>query len=305
VLDGLNVSVVGAGLMGHGIAQVFAVAGARVSIFDPAPDVLASVPERIAANLELLGQDRAIAHEVRLVGDLAGAVEGAAWVFEAGPERLPLKQALFAEIETSVGPDCIIATNSSVMRVSEIAVLLQRPERTVGTHWWNPPYLVPLVEVVQGERTSLETVRATMSLLEELGKTAVHVRRDVPGFVGNRLQHALWRQAFELVDAGVCDAETIDIVVKAGFGSRLGVLGPMENADLIGLDLTLEIHEYVLPTLDPPSAPSEGLRRHVADGELGAKTGSGFRDWSAADVEALRRRVLAQLVAAMGQDPSR
>ena len=304
MLEQLNVSVVGAGLMGHGIAQVFATAGARVSIFDPAPDILASVPERIAANLELLGEDAAVARGVRLVGELAPAVEGADWVFEAAPERLALKQALFAEIEAAVGPDCVIATNTSVMRVTEIAARLRRPERALGTHWWSPPYLVPLVEVVPGELTAPATVQATMSLLEELGKTAVHVRRDVPGFIGNRLQHALWRQAFELVDAGVCDAETIDTVVKAGFGARLGVLGPMENADLIGLDLTLEIHEYVLPTLDPPSQPSAGLRRRVAEGELGAKTGSGFREWSAADVDALRRGVFSRLVGDARREPS-
>jgi 3-hydroxybutyryl-CoA dehydrogenase len=304
VLDHLNVAVVGAGLMGHGIAQVFATAGARVSIYDPAPEMLASVPTRIAANLELLGEDAAVARDVRLAGDLAAAVAGADWVFEAAPERLALKQTLFAEIEAAVGPDCIIATNTSVMRVTEIVAHLRRPECAVGTHWWSPPYLVPLVEVVPGERTAPATVQAALSLLDEVGKTAVHVRRDVPGFIGNRLQHALWRQAFELVDAGVCDAETIDKVVKAGFGSRLGVLGPMENADLIGLDLTLEIHEYVLPTLDPPSQPSAGLRRRVAEGELGAKTGSGFRDWSAGEVDALRRSVFSRLVADARRTPS-
>jgi 3-hydroxybutyryl-CoA dehydrogenase len=305
VLEQLDVSVVGAGLMGHGIAQVFATAGARVSIFDPAPDVLASVPARIAANLELLGEDGAVAGDVRLVGDLAQAVAGAAWVFEAGPERLPLKQELFAEIEAAVGADCIIATNTSVLRVSEIAALLRKPERALGTHWWNPPYLVPLVEVVEGERTAPGTVKAAMSLLEALGKTAVHVRRDVPGFVGNRLQHALWRQAFELVDAGVCDAETVDTVVKASFGRRLAVLGPMENADLVGLDLTLDIHEYVLPALDPPSQPSSGLRSRVAAGELGAKTGSGFRVWAPGDLDALRRRVFSHLVEALRGEASR
>ena len=129
MLDHLNVAVVGAGLMGHGIAQVFATAGARVSIYDPAAETLASVPARIAANLELLGEDAAVARDVRLAGDLAAAVTGADWVFEAAPERLALKQALFAEIEAAVGPDCIIATNTSVMRVTEIAAHLRRRPR--------------------------------------------------------------------------------------------------------------------------------------------------------------------------------
>jgi 3-hydroxybutyryl-CoA dehydrogenase len=120
----------------------------------------------------------------------------------------------------------------------------------------------------------------------------------VPGFVGNRLQHALWRQAFELVDAGVCGPEDVDTVVKASFGRRLPVLGPMENADLVGLDLTLDIHQYVLPTLDPPSEPSRGLRERVGAGRLGMKTGVGYRTWSAEEAQEVRQRMLAHLAAA-------
>src|SRR5204863_9852021 len=157
---------------------------------------------------------------------------------------------------------------------------------------------VPLVEVVQGPDTELATVERTTSLLTMLGKTPVHVRLDVAGFVGNRLQHALWREAFDLVDKGVCDAETVDTVIKQGFGRRLPFLGPMETADLVGLDLTLAIHEYVLPELDPPSQPSPGLRAHVERGELGMKTGSGFRAWSEQEAAATRRRVVDHLAAA-------
>jgi 3-hydroxybutyryl-CoA dehydrogenase len=157
---------------------------------------------------------------------------------------------------------------------------------------------VPLVEVVQGEHTNAGVVARTIALLEQAGKTPVHVKRDVAGFVGNRLQHALWREAFNLIDEGVCDPETVDVVVKAGFGRRLAVLGPVENADLIGLDLTLAIHEYVLPALDPPSEPSAGLRERVEQGELGMKTGSGFRSWEREDADAVRQRVLSHLAAA-------
>jgi 3-hydroxybutyryl-CoA dehydrogenase len=137
-----------------------------------------------------------------------------------------------------------------------------------------------------------------MALLAEAGKTPVHVQRDVPGFIGNRLQAALWRQALELVDAGVCDAEAVDTVVKASFGLRLPVLGPIENADLIGLDLTLDVHEYVLPTLDPPSQPAAGLRARVEAGDLGMKTGAGYRRWTAEEADDVRRRLLAHLAAA-------
>jgi 3-hydroxybutyryl-CoA dehydrogenase len=289
-------AVIGGGLMGHGIAQVLALAGLDVVVHDPVPEALAAVPGRIAANLESLGIDGDV--HVELEGDLEAAADGADWVFEAAPEDLDLKQQIFGRLDAAAPPDAILATNTSVMRVGDVAARAARRGRIVGTHWWNPPFLVPLVEVVQGPETEPAAVDRTIVLLRSLGKTPVHVRRDVAGFVGNRLQHALWREAFDLVDKGVCDAETVDTVVKAGFGRRLPVLGPMENADLVGLDLTLAIHEYVLPELDPPSQPSPGLRERVEQGELGMKTGTGFRTWSEHDAAEVRERVLAHLAAA-------
>jgi len=184
------------------------------------------------------------------------------------------------------------------MRIGDIAARVEHGERVVGTHWWNPPYLVPLVEVVQSDRSAAGAVARTIELLRSVGKTPVHVRRDVPGFIGNRLQHALWRQAFELVDAGVCDADDIDTVIKASFGRRLAVLGPMENADLVGLELTLAIHDYVLPTLDPPSQPARGLRERIDKGDLGMATGRGWRSWTPEQAEETRRRMLEHLAAA-------
>jgi 3-hydroxybutyryl-CoA dehydrogenase len=156
--------------------------------------------------------------------------------------------------------------------------------------------LIPLVEVVQTRDTDPGVVARTIAFLTALGKTPVHVKRDVPGFVGNRLQHALWREAFNLVDQGVCDPETVDTVVKSGFGLRLPILGPIENADLVGLDLTLDIHDYLLPRLDPPSQPSPGLRERVWDGRHGMKTGAGFLDWSPERAEDVRQALRAYLV---------
>ncbi len=158
-------------------------------------------------------------------------------MFEAAPEKLPLKQHIFAELEKLVAPDTILASNSSAIPSTEIGRHLAHRERVLGTHFWNPPHLVPLVEVMQNEKTSADVVERTMALLRDAGKTPVHVRRDVPGFVGNRLQHAMKREAIALVAAGVCDAETIDIVVREGFGARTAVLGPMEQSDLVGIDL--------------------------------------------------------------------
>jgi 3-hydroxybutyryl-CoA dehydrogenase len=219
-------------------------------------------------------------------------------VIGAGLMGHGIAQEIFERLDAIAPPDAVLASNTSVMKIADIATRARRRGRIVGAHWWNPPFLVPLVEVVQAAETEAATVDRTIALLRSLGKTPVHVRRDVAGFVGNRLQHALWREAFDLVDKGVCDAETVDTVIKAGFGRRLSVLGPIENADLVGLDLTLAIHEYVLPQLDPPSQPSSGLRERVARGELGMKTGAGFRSWSEHAAAEVRRRLLDRLAAA-------
>jgi 3-hydroxybutyryl-CoA dehydrogenase len=275
---------------------VLALGGVDVVVHDPVPEALAAVPARIAANLQALGIEADV--RVELESQLEAAAGDADWVFEAAPEDLELKQQIFERLDAVARPDAILATNTSVMKVRDVAAQAVRRERIVGTHWWNPPFLVPLVEVVQGPDTEPATIGRTIAFLRSLGKTPVHVRRDVAGFVGNRLQHALWREAFDLVDKGICDAETVDTVIKASFGRRLPVLGPMENADLVGLDLTLAIHEYVLPELDPPSQPSDGLRQHVERGELGMKTGAGFRRWSEREADEVRGRVLARLTAA-------
>lgn len=292
-----RIAVIGAGLMGHGIAQVFAVSGLDVTVTDVSEEVLAAVPERVRQNLQTLGSDPGPADAITLEPSFEAAVADADIVFEAAPEDLAIKQDIFGRLGEATRPDAVLATNTSVMSVEAIGRDARGPERVVGTHWWNPPFLIPLVEVVQAPGTSTETVEKTMAFLEQVGKTPVHVKRDVPGFVGNRLQHALWRQAFELVDAGVCDAATIDKVIKHGFGVRLPMLGPMENADLIGLDLTLAIHEYVLPTLDPPSEPSAGLRERVREGRLGMKSGEGYMGWSAQEADEARKQLLESLVA--------
>lgn len=295
-MTGARAAVIGGGLMGHGIAQVLAVGGLEVAVHDPVASVLDAVPRRIAENLQALSLDPGALNRITLAGSLREAVAGADWVFEAAPERLELKQEVFAQLDDATPADVVLATNTSVLSVGEIAAGASGRHRIIGTHWWNPPFLIPLVEVVQAPDTDPAVVARTVDLLTALGKTAVHVKRDVPGFIGNRLQHALWREAFNLVDDGVCDAETVDTVVKCGFGLRLPVLGPIENADLVGLDLTLDIHDYILPRLDPPSEPARGLRERVSEGRLGMKTGAGFRDWTPAQADEVRAALRAYLV---------
>jgi 3-hydroxybutyryl-CoA dehydrogenase len=216
-------------------------------------------------------------------------------VFEAGPENLALKQQIFTSIEAAASPTAILASNTSVIPITQIMSGLKRAERALGTHWWNPPYLVPLVEIIKTSATSAAVVEAMTVLLTAVGKTPVTVEKDVPGFIGNRLQHALWREAIALVASGVCDAKTVDTVVKASFGRRLAVLGPLENADLVGTDLTLAIHESVLGDLDRTPGPSPYLKDLVAAGKLGMKSGEGFRRWTPEQQAALRRRVFEHL----------
>ena len=289
------IGILGAGLMGHGIAQVFAVAGHDVAVYDASADALASLQTRIRANLLALGLDVAAADRVRPSGVLANAVADADLVIEAAAENLAIKQALFAEVEAHARPDAILASNTSVIPITQIMSGLQRRGRALGTHWWNPPFLVPLVEVIGTEWTDAACITDVIALLTAVGKTAVHVRKDVAGFIGNRLQHALWREAISLVEQGICDAETVDIVVKASFGRRLAVLGPLENADLVGTDLTLAIHETVLPEICSTPGPSAYLRDLVAAGKLGMKSGEGFRTWSADEQAEIRARLLSHL----------
>jgi 3-hydroxybutyryl-CoA dehydrogenase len=214
---------------------------------------------------------------------------------EAAVEDLPVKQRLFAEIEEAAPAHAILASNTSVIPITAIMQGLRDRSRALGTHWWNPPYLVPLVEVIGTEWTSTGAIKKTIDLHAAAGKTAVHVKKDVPGFVGNRLQHALWREAISLVENGICDAETVDEVIKASFGRRLAVLGPLENADLVGTDLTLAIHRTVLPHIDRTPGPSPYLEALVGDGKLGMKAGEGFRKWTAEQQAVLRRKVLQHL----------
>jgi 3-hydroxybutyryl-CoA dehydrogenase len=297
-----KIAVIGAGLMGHGIAQVFAVAGHNVTITDSVAAALDSARARIAAGLQDLGDDPAAVERVTPQRELAAAVRDADYVVEAVSEDLPLKRRVFAQIETHVRPDTILASNTSVIPITDIMGGLAYRERALGTHWWNPPTLVPLVEVIGTQWTSPQAIEFTMALHTAAGKTPAHVKKDVPGFIGNRLQHALWREAVSLVERGICDAETVDAVIKAAFGRRLAVLGPLENADMVGTDLTLAIHRTVLPDIESRAGPSPYLEKLVADGKLGFKSGEGFRQWSPEQQAALRARVVAHLKKARADD---
>jgi 3-hydroxybutyryl-CoA dehydrogenase len=286
-------AVIGGGLMGHGIAQVLALGGLDVVVHDSVPEALEAVPRRIAENLEALGIESELS--VELEPDLDTAARGADWVFEAAPEDLPLKQEIFERLDIAAPPTAVLATNTSVMRVGDVALRAWGKRRILSTHWWNPPFLVPLVEVIETQWTDAKVVAWTMALHADAGKKPAHVKKDVPGFIGNRLQHALWREAIALVADGVCDAKTIDDVVKSSFGARLAVLGPIENADLAGVELTRAVHSYVFPALDRSLKPSPYLDQLIAEGRLGFKSGRGFREWPAEAQTTLRAKLTKHL----------
>jgi len=294
---GPRVAVIGAGLMGAGIAQVFVTAGVPVTIYDPAPAALDSVRSRVTAGLDLLGLPHGSALQLlETTGDLATAVHESSLVIEAGPEDLGTKQGIFAELDRAAPADAVLASNTSAIPIREITAGLRRRQRVIGTHFWNPPYLVPLVEVVQSEASDRAAVDAVIALLDRIGMKPVHVAADVPGFVGNRLQHALKREAIALVASGICTAETVDTVTRFGFGRRLGIVGPLEQSDLTGLELTLAIHETIMPVLDRTPEPHPLLVEKVRRGETGAAAGQGFRTWRPGEAEARRAEVSRELV---------
>src|SRR5579863_566118 len=296
---GHRAAIIGAGLMGHGIAQVFATAGHSARITDADETVLNGTPQRISASLAELGiEDAPVLARIRLTPSLAETLDGCTVVIEAVPERIELKRALFRQIAEIAPHDALLATNTSSIPVTEIGRDLpdHARRRLVGLHWWNPPVLVPLVEVIRTEFVDPAFFDRAFELMRLVGKEPVKVEKDIPGFIGNRLMHAFWREAIALVDAGVCDAETIDLVVKRGFGLRLPVLGPMENADLVGLELTRDVQRVIFPHLEKSSEPSPLLDRLIAERKLGMRAGEGLRKWTPEQITTTKRDLSGHLL---------
>jgi 3-hydroxybutyryl-CoA dehydrogenase len=293
-----KVAICGSGLMGSGIATVFASNGYTVGIYS-VEDSEMDVRKKVESNLGIfLEQDvitsekvKEIVSRLKVSDSLEEAVEDVGLVIECVPENMNLKQNLFERLDFICDPQVILATNTSVMSITEIASKAQLKERVIGTHFWNPAFFIPLVEVVRTEQTSGEVIERTMEILKEIGKHPIRVNKDVPGFVANRLQHALWREALSIVENGIADAETVDEAIKYSFGMRLPVLAPMENVDMVGTDLTLAIHQYILKHLENSTEPSPLLIEKVEKGELGFKTGKGYLEWSPEEISQSIRKL--------------
>ena len=300
-----TVAVVGAGTMGPGMSAVFASHGFDVRLADIKPDVL----ERAKATVEvvyktLIGGGLLSAADadagrgrLRYTTDVREAVRGAGFVVEAIPERLGLKQQFFAEAEREVSPEAILASNTSGIPITKLGEAVARPERVVGMHWSNPPHLIPVVEVIRGERTSQATVDATRRIVERVGMIPVVVRRDVPGFVENRILYAIMREALHLLEEGIASAEDIDTITRWGIGYKLAVIGPLELLDVAGLDIYDSVASYLNADLSRRADVSPLIKRKVEAGELGIKTGRGLFEYTPDGIATLMQRRMRLLLA--------
>ena len=297
-----SVAIVGAGTMGNGIAQVCAQGGLDVRLIDPVAAALSKAEDNMVRNIQKLIDNGLLTASVTDVMervifsedlDAAAAVD---LVIEAIPEKFQLKQQLFQKLEQLCKPQAILASNTSGIPITQIANTIQTSERVIGTHFYMPAHLIPLVEVIQTEHTSEPVIEETMNFLTRMGKIPVRVRKDIPGFIGNRLQHALAREAMSLLEQGVASAEDIDLVVKASLALRLVFTGPVEQRDFNGLDIHLAIAEYLYPELENTTEPLEILKNKVAANELGIKTGKGFYDWRDKNIPEIQAKKNQELI---------
>lgn len=279
-----NITVVGAGLMGHGIAQAFAQKGLAVTLYDLGEELLTKATASIAENLGTFvemgletpeGAAKAL-ERISTTTSLPLALESADLALEAAPENLELKQALFADMDRHAPEHAILASNTSMLSISRFGSEVRDPGRLIITHWFNPPHIVPVVEVVMGQGTRQQTKEAVFELLGRIGKTPVLVNQEIPGFLVNRIQTAMFREVLSLLEMGVASAEDIDRAIMGSFGLRLSVQGVLKTMDLAGLDLMLKGCGYLFGHIAGGSEAPEVLRQKVARGELGAKTGQGF-----------------------------
>ena len=282
-----EVAVIGAGTMGAGIARLFADGGASVRLMARREASLAAARERLGAG------------PIGLTTSLDEALRGADLVVETIVEEAEPKRAVLSRAEELAAGGAVLTTNTSSLPLAALEDALSAPERFAGLHFLNPPELVELVEVVGAQRTSPEILDTLVGWMEELGKAPIVVRRDVPGFVANRLQYALLREAYALVDAGVCSFADVDRAVSRGLGARWAAIGPFETMDLAGLDVHAAVAANLWPELANEAEPSPSIARVLETGALGVKTGRGLRGrYSPADAAALsarRDRVLSGL----------
>ena len=276
--------------MGADVAIVLARGGCRVSVTEPQAAQREALRQRVDAGLSDLGLSQRAA-QVQAVPSLHEVDwQSVRLVVECIPEKLELKQALFAQLVALAPSQAVLTSNSSSFPISAIAQGLATQDRMLGLHFFMPAHLVPLVEVVLGPQTRADTAQALSTFMRGCGSVPVLVRKDKPGFLANRLQHALSREAFAMIDEGVATPEDVDAAVRFGFGFRYLAAGPVMQRDHAGLDVHCAAAATMYPSLSNTAEPSRALRERVAEGRFGMKTGAGFYDWTPETRQAERER---------------
>ncbi len=279
-----KITVLGAGTMGHGIAQLYAQAGYDVFLYDIKAEFLSNAVTRISTNLNMLIQEGVIGEKekesalscVFITTNLEEAVKDTIFVTEAASENLDIKFSLFNQLEELIEDDTVIASNTSTFSLRQLSEGIQKKDRLIITHFFNPAQIVPLVEVVKGPDTPQEMINRTVEILKSIGKKPVVLKKDIPGFIANRLQAALVREAFYLLDEGIASAEDIDLAITDGPGFRWSFIGPLETADFGGLDIWKSVVENLAPELSKEIKIPAFVEDKVQSGNLGTKTGSGL-----------------------------
>jgi 3-hydroxyacyl-CoA dehydrogenase len=298
-MDLKNAAVIGTGTMGPGMGAVLARSGLQVTLYDVSPEALERAKAGVTMAegvLDRLEAPQQAGGSVTYSGDLKDALTGADLVVEAIPEKLEMKQDIFQKFEQNVSENAILASNTSGIPITKIGEVCQRPERVVGMHWSNPPHLIPMIEVIPGEKTAQETIDAACELVRSFGYHPV-VEREVPGFVENRILYAIMRECLDLVDRGIIDFEGMDLNVKWGIGYKLAVIGPMELLDMAGLDIYQSVGSYLNPDLSTSPEVSKTIRELISRGRLGLKTGGGIYDYTPEEINQKRAERAKKLVA--------
>lgn len=299
-----NVAVIGAGLMGFGVGVEFARFGYQVALFNRTPETSKQAMQQARGALDLMVETELMSgaeadeayRRLRPTTDLAEAARGAQYVVESVAELPDLKKEIYAALDQICPPPAILATNTSGLSITDIATATKHPERTVVTHYFQPPHFIPLVEVVGGQKTSRDTIERTARILRGMRKRVAIIDVELPRHVGNRIQGVIRGEVESLVDKGVCTPQMIDDIIQFGFGRRMAYTGYFKRLDLVGLDFRYTAAKGQGIPVWPPIA------EHVERGELGMKSGKGFYDWPGDSAEALHRKMNLELIRLMKQD---
>ncbi len=299
-----TVALIGAGTMGPGMAVVFATHGYKARLMDISADILEKAKGTTEVVFNVLSSTGYITDDQVELGrknlsftlDQAEAVKDSDLVVEAIPETIEMKHAFFKEVEGQVGEQTILASNTSGLPISGIAEVCEHPNRVIGMHWSNPPHIIPVIEVIKGDKTSQDSVDSIWEVIENIEMIPVLVQRDVAGFVENRVLYAIMRECLHLLDEGIASAEDIDTVVKWGIGFKLAVIGPMELLDMAGMDIYHSVASYLNAELSNASDVSTRVVEMVEKKELGLKTGKGLFDYESVSIPDLMQKRMRLLL---------